>query len=104
MAEIQPEILDIAKRYINILEDNGFPIKEAYLYGSYVLGNYNEWSDIDLAVVSDKFEGTRFLDKEKIRGLYRQVDLRLSVLPLNNESLDSYFIQKEVIEKGIKIN
>jgi uncharacterized protein len=104
MAEIEPEILELIKKYIGLLNENGFQIKKAYLYGSYVNGNQNEWSDIDIAIISDKFEGNRFFDKEKIRGLYRMIDNRISVLPLNEESLDSFFIQKEVIEKGIRIS
>ncbi|TAL67007.1 MAG: nucleotidyltransferase domain-containing protein [Bacteroidetes bacterium] len=103
MVVVKPEILDIAKRYIQLLEDTGYPVKEVYLFGSYSQGREDEWSDIDIAVVSDKFEGNRFLDKEKIRGLYRKVDNRLSILPLNSSSLDSYFIQHEIINKGIQL-
>jgi predicted nucleotidyltransferase len=85
------------------LKSKGFVVNEAYLFGSYVNGIPNEWSDIDLAVVSENFEGNRYLDTGKILGLYRNIDIRLSVLPLSPDSLDSYFIQKEVIGKGIKI-
>ncbi|MCX6155322.1 MAG: nucleotidyltransferase domain-containing protein [Candidatus Kapabacteria bacterium] len=79
MAQIEPQILKIAQDYILLLEDKGFSIHDAYLYGSYASGTQNEWSDIDLAIISDKFVGNRFLDKEKIRGLYRKIDLRLSI-------------------------
>ena len=104
MVEIQPEILNLVDSYILLLEKNGFNITEAYLFGSLINGKFDEWSDIDLAVVSEKFDGDRFEDKEKIRGFYRKIDDRLSILPLNKESLDSYFIQKEVIEKGIRVH
>jgi predicted nucleotidyltransferase len=103
MVEIQDSIKNPIVKYLDLLQINGFPVKEAYLFGSYANGIPNEWSDIDLAVISDKFEGNRFLDSEKILGLYSQIDLRLSILPLNKDSLDSYFIKKEVIDKGIKI-
>jgi predicted nucleotidyltransferase len=103
MAEIQDSIRKPIGQYLELLQTKGFPVKEAYLYGSYANGLPDEWSDIDVAVVSDKFEGNRFLDSEKILGLYSKIDLRLSILPLSPDSLDSYFIQKEVIGKGIKI-
>ncbi|OGU18282.1 MAG: hypothetical protein A2X61_15850 [Ignavibacteria bacterium GWB2_35_12] len=103
MDAVKPEILEIARKYINLLEETGYPVKEAYLYGSYSRGIENEWSDIDIAVVSDSFEGNRFKDKEKIRGLYRKVDIRLSILPLDSSSLDSFFIQSEILNKGIRI-
>ena len=35
----------------------------AILYGSYARGDFNVWSDIDLIVASEAFEGTRFLDR-----------------------------------------
>ncbi len=103
MAKINSEILKIINDYLILLNQNGFKVISAYLYGSYVNKSHDEWSDIDLALVSENFEGNRFLDKEKIRGLYRKIDSRLSVLPLNPESLNSFFVQSEVINKGIKI-
>ena len=88
--------------YIKLVEDKGFPIQEAYLYGSYANGTPNECNDIDLAIISEKFEGNRILDREKILGLY--IDIRLSQLPLNPSSfIDSTFVQSEVVKKGIKI-
>ena len=33
------------------------------LHGSYARGDFNVWSDIDLIVVSEAFEGVRFLDR-----------------------------------------
>lgn len=103
MAKVKPEILEIIRKYISLLQENGFNILGAYLFGSYANGDPNEWSDIDLAVISSNFEGNRILDKEMILGLYRKIDLRLSVLPINPEGFDSFFIQKEVVNKGIKV-
>lgn len=103
MAKKQNKVLNIAKKYVKLLNNQGFDIISAYLFGSYANNKQHEWSDIDLAVISDKFEGVRFNDKEKLRGIYRKVDDRLSILPLNPDSLDDMFIQSEVIRKGIKI-
>jgi len=33
------------------------PIREVYLFGSYAVGDPKEHSDIDIAVISDWFEG-----------------------------------------------
>ncbi|MEW6611036.1 MAG: nucleotidyltransferase domain-containing protein [Patescibacteria group bacterium] len=38
-------------------QDVGFPFKAVYLYGSYANGTQRDWSDIDVAVVSEKFKG-----------------------------------------------
>jgi len=33
------------------------------LYGSYVRGDFNLWSDVDILLISDAFENIRFLDR-----------------------------------------
>jgi len=104
MAEDQTQIIEIANKFIELVKGRGIVVDSSYLFGSYANNNFDDWSDIDIAIVSESFEGNILIDIEKILGLSRLVDTRISVLPLNNESLDSYFIQKEVIEKGIKIN
>lgn len=44
------------KRYIELLESDGFAVQNAYLYGSYAIGDFRENSDIDVCVVSNKFQ------------------------------------------------
>lgn len=104
MAEIDVKVIELIKEYLELLDQSGFAVRSAYLFGSYAHGQANEWSDIDLAVVSDSFEGNRFKDKEKIRGLYRKVDLRLSTLPMTqSDLLEDPFIYNEIYLKGIRI-
>lgn len=103
MAKIRIDIKSIMENYLILLKQKGIGVNEAYLYGSYANGEPDEWSDIDVAIVSEQFDGNRFMDSEKIAGLFREVDIRLSILPLNQQSKSSFFIQKEVIEKGIRI-
>ncbi len=55
MAEIPVDILEKVRKFIEVLEKNNYRIIRAYLYGSWASGNSNEWSDIDLALVSDDF-------------------------------------------------
>jgi predicted nucleotidyltransferase len=103
MAEIKPEILEKTLEYLKLVKERNIDIIAAYIYGSFARNNYDELSDIDLAIVSNSFEGNILVDIEKILGISRKVDSRISVLPLNEESLDSFFIQSEVIKKGIRI-
>ncbi|AFA40237.1 Nucleotidyltransferase domain protein [Pyrobaculum oguniense TE7] len=58
-----PRILEIVDRFIKGLEEAGFRVVEAYLFGSYARGDWLEESDVDLVVVSPDFEGTRWLDR-----------------------------------------
>lgn len=77
MAERKTNINDIMnhlKDYINILRKNNFPIESAYLIGSYAKEDYDEWSDIDVVLVSKCFAGIRLFDKDKIRRLTLDFD------------------------------
>ena len=67
MVEIPTLIKNKLYVFLNELSKNNFKIDKAYLFGSYAKGTNNEWSDIDLAVVSENFEGNRLFDKDKIR-------------------------------------
>lgn len=90
--------------YLDELNKNNFKIRKAILFGSYAKGNYNEWSDIDLAIVSDDFEGLRYNDLDKIRNFNAVTNWEISPLPYNSETFDKndIFI-KEIIETGIKL-
>lgn len=43
------------REYLNILKKDGLPIQRAYLFGSWVKGKANKWSDIDICIISSKF-------------------------------------------------
>ena len=42
-------------KYIGILKADNLPIKKVILFGSFAKGSQREWSDIDLCVISPKF-------------------------------------------------
>lgn len=60
MATSKDEILGDIKRYIAELNKSGIPIHKAVLFGSWAKGEACEESDVDVALVSDKFTGDRF--------------------------------------------
>ena len=105
MAEIPARILAIIDRYLIELERNHFPIKRAVVFGSYAEGRADEWSDIDVALVSDAFEGDRFNDRGKIRRITLSVSSDLSPLPFRPEDFvpENPLVQ-EILEKGISIS
>ncbi|MCZ7669001.1 MAG: nucleotidyltransferase domain-containing protein [Chloroflexi bacterium] len=65
MADIPNKIQIIISEYLAALSAHGFQIEDANLFGSYAKGNANQWSDIDLAVVSNEFDGVRFTEKTR---------------------------------------
>ncbi len=102
MVQIPTDIRDTINRYLRTLEAHQIPIQQAVLFGSYAKGNSHEWSDVDLALVSEIFEGNRINDKRKIRAITLMVSSDLEVLPFhpNDFTLDNP-LAREIFETGI---
>ena len=49
------EAIKITKKFLSSLKGKDFPIERAYLYGSYAKGKPHFGSDIDICIVSKKF-------------------------------------------------
>ncbi|HEY3374670.1 MAG TPA: nucleotidyltransferase domain-containing protein [Candidatus Aquicultor sp.] len=56
MARTRTDIIKTINRFI-LEAKNRFDIEKVVLYGSQITGDVDEWSDIDIAVISDDFEG-----------------------------------------------
>ena len=104
MAQIPDKINKTINNYLTVLKKNNIPIKEAILFGSYATGKYQKWSDIDIALVSNIFEGNRISDKDKIRAVTLSVSSELEVIPFSPKDFtpDNPFA-KEIMSTGIKI-
>jgi len=104
VAQIPVKVRNTIDKYLASLKENNIPIKQAILFGSYARGTYHEWSDIDLALVSDIFEGNRIDDRSKIRRITLRVSSDIEVLPYRPEDFNSAdpFV-KEIIETGVRI-
>lgn len=50
------------QKYLNYLTQQGIPVSYGVLYGSCAKGKAHKWSDIDLLVVSPKYDGKRTTD------------------------------------------
>jgi len=105
MVYIPDKVKRIIKRYVKELKKNNIPIDEMILFGSYAKGNYNEYSDIDLLIVSPIFKGDRIEDRDKIRKITLKVSSEIEVLPCSREEFKEKnpFI-KDIIKTGIRIN
>ena len=53
---VDEKVIEIVKKYLGILSEQGIEISKAYLYGSQVHGTATEESDIDLMLISPLFE------------------------------------------------
>ncbi len=97
------DINNIINRFVGMISAE-FPVKELYLFGSYANGKATENSDIDIAIVSDKFEGRRFWDREKLGKYIIKSSFDLEVHPFKTEDFtDENPFVKEIIRTGQKI-
>ncbi|MDP4176700.1 MAG: nucleotidyltransferase domain-containing protein [Bacteroidota bacterium] len=53
---VDSKVIEIVKKYLSILSQEGITISKAYLYGSQARGTATEDSDIDLMVISPLFD------------------------------------------------
>ena len=83
MSSEKNKAINKAKIFISLLNKNGIKVHEAYLFGSAVMDCADEYSDIDIAIVSDSFAGIPFYDVKKISKFRRAVDLRLELHPFS---------------------
>ncbi|MBL1211828.1 MAG: nucleotidyltransferase domain-containing protein [Ignavibacteriae bacterium] len=104
MAKIPNTIKELIESYINSLNAHGINIIGAFIFGSYAKGNYTELSDIDIALVSDEFDGVRFYDKNKIRKITLTHSSKIEAIPFNPKdfTIENPFA-KEIIDTGIKV-
>ncbi len=97
-------VLDCAKKFVEKVREQGIPVEVAYLFGSWAQGRATEWSDIDLAIVSSAFEGTKFYDRRK---LYRAIlDVDTAIEPHTYRPQDfneSNPFVREILRTGIRI-
>jgi predicted nucleotidyltransferase len=79
-------------------------LKGVYLFGSYAKGKAHEYSDIDLALVSDDFAGSRFFDKKKINKYLLKTTTDFQIHPFKTEDFteDDPFVA-EILRTGIRI-
>lgn len=70
------------QRYLRAVQGSGIPVSFGVVFGSQVSGRLDQWSDIDLVVVSPAFDQQR--DREQVALLWRltaQVDRRIEPIP-----------------------
>jgi len=96
------EALNIAQLYANAVKAN-FNYSRIILFGSYAKGNYNEDSDIDIAVVLKDYNNLIDMQLELMR-LRRKIDSRIEPHPFRESEFElSNPIVYEIIKYGKEI-
>lgn len=84
---------------------NEINVGQVYLFGSYANGVPGKYSDIDLAIVSEDFEGVRFFDRKRLYKYLVKVNTDIELHPFKTEDFtsDDPFVA-EIIKTGIRVN
>ena len=103
MALSEDQVAKIIRGFIKELRRE-IPIKEIILFGSYAQGNPQKYSDIDLAVISDWFEGKPKIENmqylSRIAAAYNSL---IEALPFTEEeyrNLDRRSFLASIIQSG----
>lgn len=97
-------VLNCAKKFVEKVRGDGITVEAAYLFGSWVQGRANEWSDIDLAIVSPAFEGKTFYDRRKLYPAIIAIETAIEPHPYRPQDFnDSDPFVREILRTGIRI-
>lgn len=104
MAEVPTEIREIINRFLLKLSESHIEIQKAILFGSYSKSLNNEFSDIDIALVSPNFSGNPYYDNEKIRDAKFAVSYNIEAHTFTiDEFNESNLFVREILKNGIVI-
>lgn len=103
MALSEDQVARIIEGFIAELRQE-IPIKEIILFGSYARGNPKEYSDIDLAVISDWFEGKpRIENMQYLSRIAATYNSLIEALPFTEEeyrNLDRRSFLASIVQSG----
>ncbi|MFH1052315.1 MAG: nucleotidyltransferase domain-containing protein [bacterium] len=104
MTDVPSHIIELVHKLIEESKKFNINISEVVLFGSQAKGIAHEWSDIDLAVVSQDFAGNFFDDNDKIRRAKLNTSYDLEIHPYRPEDFteENPFVQ-EILSHGIRI-
>ena len=83
-------IIGVVKKYLNALKQRGIPVDYAVLFGSWADGHPHLWSDIDLLIVSSRFDSER--KRDDINLLWRtaaRTDSRIEPIPVGQHQYET---------------
>ncbi len=104
MAKVDAQILRTVKRFLRVLGEQGIKVEAAYIFGSYAAGKENQWSDIDVAVISSDISDDRFDERVRMTRLSYGIDTRLEPVPFRPEAfVDEDPLAWEIKRKGLQV-
>ena len=100
------QVIEIIKKYLQLLNNEGIPVSQAFLYGSYAKDIASPESDIDVMLISDIFERRDNKIIGKTWRLTTMIDSRIEPYLMGEKRFlsDDYSPIIEIVrQEGIKI-
>ncbi|MBU2586334.1 MAG: nucleotidyltransferase domain-containing protein [Bacteroidetes bacterium] len=98
--------IEKAKELARALRDHNIKVQAMYLFGSFANGDNAdlEWSDIDIAIVSENFVGFRLEDNKTLIPLVVKIEPRIETHPFTPADFEnSPFVKSVIKKKGLLI-
>jgi len=103
---VKKSVIEMIKKYLQLLKQEGLIIDKAFLYGSYVRNEENENSDIDLLLVSSQINVSDDDQIGKIWALTRKVNSKIEPYLISSDKYQNDDISpiiQIVKQEGIEI-
>lgn len=99
------EVIELLKKNIVLLNSEGISVNKAFLFGSYSNDTASEYSDIDVMIVSDKYDETDDITVGKIWNLTRKINTKIEPFLIGKEKFmdDTSPLISMIKKEGIAI-
>jgi len=86
---VDESVVKTVRKYLQKLVESGITVRYVVVFGSQARGHHHAWSDIDLLVVSPRFDGER--KREDVNLLWRiaaRVDSRIEPIAVGQRQFE----------------
>ena len=100
----QRSAIEIGRKFLLLLLQHDYPVKQMYLYGSYACGNFHKDSDIDLAIIMNDLPDP-FQTQVNMLKLTWNFDTRIEPHPFDAKDFTyANTVVNEILRTGIEIS
>lgn len=104
MVTLAPDIAESIQRFVSKIQKL-YNVQSIYLFGSQARGRTDQWSDIDLLVISPDFAEDCFEAQVALLSLASHFDTRLEPYPMAPEDFNiSNPLAYEMQQRGVRIS
>ena len=86
---VDKAVLDSIGKLIEALREKDIYVRKVVLYGSYATGSAKNYSDIDVALISDRFGKDRVEERMFLLRLASSIDPRLEPVPFSTKVFEN---------------